>query len=259
MSAAVPLVMLTFGPMIDSELSRFILWRYELPYEEKRHLFGWASVLALLRSGDWRIPLIYGDGVKLTGPRAIVDHYDALCDRGRILIPAQQPLRTKVEADWASFNGDLATYVARIAYFYLLPHSRILIDSFVRSVPWIEAKLTPAVYPLLRGVFTLALQLGPAAVEDALLQTRRIADEVDRRIADGRKFLWGDSATLADLAFATALAPLLLPDGYTAPIPTYAEMPAEMKLIIDVFRQRPSFALVNRVYALRRVRSDCDG
>jgi hypothetical protein len=179
-SAAVPLVMLTFGPMIDSELSRFILWRYELPYEEKRHLFGWASVLALLHSGNWRIPLIYGDGVKLTGPRAIVDHYDALCDRNRILIPAQQPLRTKVEADWESFNGDLATYVARIAYFYLLPHSRILIDSFVRSVPGIEAKLTPVLYPLLRGLFTWALQLSPAAVEDALQQTRRIADEVDR-------------------------------------------------------------------------------
>jgi glutathione S-transferase len=247
--------MLTFGPMIDSELSRFILWRYGLPYHEKRHIFGWASILALLRSGNWRIPLIYGDGVKLTGPRAIVDHYDVLCDRNQILIPAQQPLRTKVEADWASYNGDLAKYVAQIAYFHLFPHKRMLIGTFVRSIPWIEAKLTPALYPLLRGLFTWALQLSPAAVDDALLQTRRIADEVDRRIVDGRKFLWGDSPTLADLAFATALAPLVLPDGYTAPIPTYAEMPAVLKQIIDSMRQRPSFALVNRIYGLQAVRS----
>jgi glutathione S-transferase len=250
-----PLVMLTFGPMIDSELSRFILWRYGLPYEEKRHIFGWASFLALLHSGNWRIPLIYGDGVKLTGPRAIVDHYDVFCDRSRILIPAQQPLRTKVEADWASFNGDLATYVAQVAYFHLFPHERMLIGTFVHSIPWIEAKLTPTLYPLLRAVFTWALQLGPASAGDALLQTRRIADEVDRRIADGRKFLWGDRPTLADLAFATALAPLLLPDGYKAPIPTYAEMPAELKQIIDSLRQRPCFGLVNRIYALQAVRS----
>jgi glutathione S-transferase len=248
--------MLTFGPMIDSELSRFILWRYGLPYEEKRHIFGWASVLTLLHGGNGRIPLIYGDDVSLTGPRAIVDHYDVLCGRNRILIPAQQPLRTKIEADWASFNGDLAKYVAQIAYFYLLPHSGILIESFVRGMPRSEAKLTPTLYPLLRLLFTKLLQLSPAAVEDALLETRRIVDDVDDRIVDGRKFLWGDSATLADLAFATALAPLLFPDGYTAPIPAYAEMPAELKQIIDVFRQRPSFALVNRIYALRRVRPD---
>jgi glutathione S-transferase len=250
-----PLVMLTFGPMIDSELSRFILWRYGLPYEEKRHIFGWVSILALLHSGNLRVPLIYGDGVKLAGPRAIVDHYDVLCDRDRILIPAQQPLRTKVESDWESFNGELGAYVAQVAYFHLFKHKRVLVGTFVRGIPWIEAKLTPTLFPLLRWFFTLALQLGPAEADDALLQTRRIVDEVDRRIADGRKFLWGDSVTLADLAFATALAPLLLPDGYNAPTPTYAEMPAESKQIIDDLRQRPSFGLVNRIYALRAVRS----
>jgi glutathione S-transferase len=250
-STAKPLVMLTFGPMIDSELSRFILWRYALPYQEQRHIFGWASLLALLHGGGVGIPLIYGNGVKLTGPRAIVDHSDALCDPSRILIPAQQPLRTKVEADWTTFNGELATYTAKIAYFHLLPHRDILLEPFVRGIPSTEAKLTPALYPLLSHLFTLLLQLNPASVADALEQTTRIVDDVDRRIADGRKFLWGDKATLSDLAFATALAPLLLPDGYTAPIPTYVQMPAKLKQIIEALRQRPSSALVNRIYALR--------
>jgi glutathione S-transferase len=247
--------MLTFGPMIDSELSRFVLWRYALPYQERRHLFGWASVLTLLHSGSWKIPLIYGNGVKLTGPRAIVDHYDALCDPSRILIPAQQPLRTKVEADWASFNGELASYTAKIAYFHLLPHRNILLEPFVRGIPPMEAKLTPALYPLLRYLFTLLLQLNPKTVADALEQTTRIVDDVDRRIADGRTFLWGDSTTLSDLAFATAMAPLLLPDGYTAPIPAYSQMPAELKQLIDIFRQRPSSLLVSRIYALRATAS----
>jgi hypothetical protein len=93
----------------------------------------------------------------------------------------------------------------------------------MRGIPPMEARLTPAPYPLLCHLFTLLLQLNPNAVADALEQTIRIVDDVDRRIADGRRFLWGDGATLADLAFATAMAPLLLPDGYTAPIPTYAQ------------------------------------
>ena len=243
--------MLTFGPMIDSELSRFLLWRYQLTYTEDRHIFGWASILTLLHGGFGQIPLVYGRGLRLSGPRAIVDHYEAICDSRQILIPAQEPLRMRVEADWTCFNGELAAYTARIAYFHLLPRRDIMIEAFRRGIPAAEARLTPALYPLLRGLLGLLLRLDPQVISEALDQTMRLADEVDRRIADGRRFLWGDNVTLADLSFATALAPLLLPDGYTAPIPGYQQMPVALRQLIDTFRQRPSAALVERIYALR--------
>ena len=249
------LAMLTFGPMIDSEMSRFVLWRYAQPYREERHIFGWASILAVLHGGTGQIPLIYGNRLKLTGPRAVIDHFDTCCDASQILIPAQQPLRTQVEADWATFNGELAGYTAKIAYFHLLPHRDILLEPFVRGIPSLEARLTPALYPALRGLFTLLLRLDPKVVADSLVQASRIVDEVDRRIGDGRRFLNGDHPTLSDLSFATALAPLLLPEGYTAPLPTYEQMPAELKQLIDSFRQRPSSALVSRIYALRAASS----
>ena len=243
--------MLTFGPMIDSEMSRFAMWRYAVAYREARHIFGWASILTLLHGGYGRIPLIYGGGPAFTGPRPIVDYYETCCEPGQILIPAQEPLRTAVEADWLIFNGQLATHTARVAYFHLLPHRDILLPAFVNGIPPLEARLTPALYPVLRALFTLLLPLNPATVADSMSHTKRIVDEVDRRIGDGRRFLCGDRATLSDLGFATALAPLLLPEGYTAPIPTYEQMPDELRQIIDSFRQRPSAALVSRIYALR--------
>ena len=243
--------MLTFGPMIDSELSRFVLWRYRLAYREERHMFGWVSILTLLRGGFGQIPLVHGRGSKFSGPRALVDHYDLVCDPSQILIPSQQPLRMRVEEDWTCFNGELAAYTARIAYFHLLPHRDVMLGPFTNGIPTLEARLTPALYPLLRGLFSLLLRLDAKVVAEALEQTMRITDEVDRRIADGRRFLWGDAVTLADLSFATALAPLLLPDGYTAPIPSYQQMPADLRHLVDTFRQRPSSALVERIYALR--------
>jgi glutathione S-transferase len=249
--AAANLAMLTFGPMIDSELSRFVLWRYALPYREVRHIFGWVSVLALLRGGTGQIPLITGDGLRLTGPRAIVDHFDPLSDTSRVLIPPTQPLRVQVEADWNSFNEELAVYTRRVAYFHLLPHPDILIGAFIEGIPRWEARLTPKLYPALRKLFTLSLRLEPNAAADSLIQAGHIVDAVDRRIADGRKFLCGDHPTLSDLSFATALGPFLLPPGYTAPIPAYEQMPAEFKAIIDSYRKRPSSALVSRIYALR--------
>lgn len=42
-----------------------------------------------------------------------------------------------------------------------------------------------------------------------------------------------------------------LPEGYTAPLPSYEQMPVELKQLIDSFRQRPSSAMVSRIYAVR--------
>jgi glutathione S-transferase len=247
----VNLTMLTFGPMIDSELSRFLLWNYRIPYRERRHIFGWASVLTFLHRGYGQIPVIYGDGLSLTGPRALVDHFEPLCPADRILIPPEEPLRTNVEADWDTFNGELATYTSRVAYFNLLPHPDILIEPFIRGIPAREARLTPTLYPALRRLFGLLLRLKPEVVADSLEQAERIVDAVDARVADGRRYLWGDRLTLSDVTLATALGPFLLPPGYTAPIPDLPQMPPEMHKIITSYRQRPSGELVKRIYQAR--------
>jgi glutathione S-transferase len=243
--------MLTFGPMIDSELSRFLLWNYRIPYQERRHIFGWASVLTFLHGGYGRIPVIYGDGLEMTAPRSLIDQFEPTCPADRILIPGHEPLRTNVEADWETFNGELATHTARVAYFHLLPHRDIMIEPFTAGIPSWEASLTPALYPALKSLFTLLLRLKPAAVADSFAQTLRIVDAVDARVADGRRYLWGDRLTLSDLSLATALGPFLLPPGYTAPIPELLQMPPVMQDIVTSFRQRPSGELVKRIYQAR--------
>src|ERR1700743_3762479 len=116
MSGPKQLAMLTFGPMIDNQMSHLLLCRSAQPNREQRHIFGWASVLAVLHGGTGQIPLIYGNRLKMTGPRAVIDHFETCCDPGQILIPAREPLRTQVEADWASFNGELAAYTAKSAH-----------------------------------------------------------------------------------------------------------------------------------------------
>jgi glutathione S-transferase len=243
--------MLTFGPMIDSELSRFLLWNYRIPFQEKRHIFGWSSVLTFLHGGYGRIPVIYGDGLALTAPRSLVDHFEPLCPEDRILIPGHEPLRANVEADWETFNGELATHTARVAYFHLLPHRDIMIEPFTRGIPAWEARLTPALYPALSALFGLLLRLKPEVVADSFRQALRIVEAVDDRVADGRRFLWGDRLTLSDISFATALAPFLLPPGYAAPIPDLPQMPPAMQEIVTSFRQRPSGELVTRIYQAR--------
>jgi glutathione S-transferase len=250
MSAALP-KLVTFGPMIDSETSRLLLWRYRVAYTEERHLFGWVSLLTLLRYGSLRIPVLAGPSLRLVGPRAIVDRFDDTCPADRALLPAHEPLRAHVLADWDRFNGNLATHTAKLAYFHLLPHPDILIEPFCRGIPSGEAKLTTPLYPALRAAFTLLLQLSPAAAADAWGQTQRALDLVDQRLADARPFLMGETLTLSDIALAAAIGPLLLPENYSAPIPPLDSMPPALQGIIKECRQRPTATLVTRVYALR--------
>lgn len=248
MTAAPPLTMLTFAPMVDSECTRLVLRHYGLEWRERDHLFGWASLLTLVHGGYGRVPLCYGGGVHASGPMALVDRFDTHTDSVRRLLPPEQPLRQQVEADWARFNNDLAFSVATFAYSHLLPMKAAMIRAFRGPIPSVERALTPALYPLIRGLFTLLLHLSPARAADALLRIRLILDQADARLADGRKHMLGSTRTLSDLALASAIAPLLLPLHYARFVPPENELPDTLRAAIAETRARPVAALAGRVY-----------
>lgn len=240
--------LLTFPPMINSETSRLLLRHYGLAYREEPHAFGWGSTLALFRTGSPEVPVLYGTGLTQTGPRGIIDQWDADQPPGRALLPPDPMLRGRAEADWDRFNGTLATYTARLAYYHLLPHRGILIEPFTRGIPGWEASLTRAIYPLQRGILSLLLRLNAPNAADALTQIRLIFDETDARVRDGRPFLLGERITLGDIALAAAAAPVTVPDGNRSPIPALASMPVVYAAIVDEMRKRPTAAFVQSVY-----------
>jgi glutathione S-transferase len=241
-----PLSMLTFSPMIDSELCRLILTRYERPFQEEWHLFGWVSVLTLFRAGTVQIPVVFGEGAPLVGPRGLVDRLDKNCRPERSLMPVDTTLRAQVEQDWN--DGDALSYATRtLAYYYLLPHREIMIEPFTRGVPPPEAWFVENAYPVFAGLFQVLLWLTAAHARDALKQLRIILDQVDSKIG-GRRFLVGSQLTVADLSLAAALAPLLLPEGYRGPIPSFDKMPADLRNIITEVRQHETARFAERIY-----------
>lgn len=240
--------LLTFAPMVDSETSRLLLRYYAIEYRERDHLFGWVSVVTLLHGGNGSVPLLYGRGVRVTGPRAIAEHFDAALPPERKLIPLPGPLKDEVEKGWQDYNGGIGADMAVFAYYHLLPAKKLMAPVFAAPVPRVQAMLVPLVYPLLRGLFTLLLKLGPERAEQAFSRIRTIFDQTGARLADGRRYLAGDRLTLADIGLAGASAPLLLPPGYGAKMPAVEAMPPAMRAAVEALRAHPTGAYVRRLY-----------
>lgn len=241
--------MLTFAPMIDSELSRLVLAYHDENFCEERHIFGWASILALLRGFSLQIPLLSREGIRMVGPRALSDHLDTLCPADQMLVPSTQPLNSQIEEDWLRFNGDLGSATAVFAYFHLLPHRDVMFEPFTIGLPRYEKIALRFLYPAQRFLLSVLLRLTAARADDALLHIRMIVSRVDLRVADGRQFLFGDRLTLADLSLASSLAPLLLPEGYGAPMPPLEKMPEALGKVIVDLRKSKTAQFAQRVYS----------
>ncbi len=242
------LELLTFAPMVDSELSRLLLRHYRVEYRERDHLLAKASLLTLTKGGYGRIPLLHGGGVRLTSPRRIADHFDPLAPPEGRLMPAEGEMARQVEADWRSYNGGLALATARFAYFHLLPLRELVSKTFAAPLPSHEAEGVRRAFPSLAALLRMLLRINRERAESALEEIRVSFTLTDKRIEVGRRYLCGERLTLGDLALASAAAPLLLPPGYGARMPDVALMPAPLRRVVRELRRRPTAAFVERLY-----------
>jgi glutathione S-transferase len=246
--SASPLTMLTFAPMIDSECTRLVLRHYGLPFKERDRLFAWVSLLTLLHGGYGRVPLVHGRGVACSGPAACMRQFDPLQPAERKLLPLEEPLRQRVEADFATYNNALAADVAAFAYFHLLPERALMIRSFGAPLTPLGRSTLPSVYGPLRGLFSLLLRLRPARIADVTRRIEALLDWSDRRLKPGQLYLQGGRRTLADLGLMSAMAPILLPPAYRQRVPALERMPVKLCQLVEQTRARPIGRFTLRLY-----------
>jgi glutathione S-transferase len=249
-AAATPIKarLITFPPSLDCELSRFLLAYYGIPFEEERHTVLFSFAHTLWHGSTVYFPLLYGGGYQpLDNVRLMIDHFDPLCPADRNLLLSGRE-RENVEADWTQFNATLGGGAAAFSYFHLLPHRAIMIRPLSEGTPTYEVDAVRWAYPLFAGFLRMALKLSASRAEQALGHVRQVVQSVDARLADGRRYLVGNRFSLSDMAFANALAPLVLPPEYGGPLPTFAEMPPEVQSVITETQARPAGQFALRIY-----------
>lgn len=241
-------ILITFPPSLDCELSRFLLAHYRIPYEERRHTVIFSFFATLWHGSTLHFPLLYGGSYPpLDTVRKMIDCFDLLCPEDRNLLLTGRDSE-RVEADWTAFNGTLGGATAAFAYFHLLPHRRTMIRPLSEGTPDYEVLAVRWAYPLFAGFLRLALHLSASVAQEALGQIRTVVQSVDARLADGRRYLVGDRFSLSDMAFANALAPLVYPNGYGGPLPSFAEMPPALQSVIAEMQSHPAGQFALRIY-----------
>lgn len=241
-------VLITFPPSLDCELSRFLLAHYRFPYEERRHVVIFSFFVTLWHGSTLYFPLLYGGPFPpLDHVRKMIDTFDPLCPADRSLL-LTGPGRDSVEADWKAFNGTLGAAAAVVAYFHLLPHRQIMIRPLTNGTPGYEALTVRWAYPLFAWFLRKVLNLSATAAHEALGQIRSAVQTVDARLADGRRYLVDNRFSLSDMAFANALAPLVLPDVYAKLLPSLAEMPPALRSLIAEIQSHPAGQFALRIY-----------
>jgi len=233
------------------ELARWVLDRLGVPYVEECH----APVFNVLATrgygGGSVVPVLDTGETALLDARALVDYYEARAPQNLKLYPGDSAAETEARQLFNFLFDTFGVAVRAWAYAYMLPERSRTIRAWVKGAPWWERFAAPVVYPFLAAALRKNLHLQP----DSIAQQRPIIEstlsQIEARLADGRRFLMGDTLTAPDLAFAALSAPIMIPPHYGGPMPALDQLPTAMRSTIESWRARPSGQFALRLYENR--------
>jgi glutathione S-transferase len=158
------------------------------------------------------------------------------------------------------FDRALGEQVRRWAYQQLFQDRALTLQSWGVNEPavpaWQRALLRP-LRPLLKAAVRRMLRVNAASAARALEKTKAVFDEVDARLADGRRYLLGDHLSFADITFASLGALAVLPGNYggsalATHFPPVDSLPSPWREEVLAFRQRPAGQFILRMYGEER-------
>lgn len=206
-------------------------------------MFSW--VFALANRGRHTMPVLVTRGGVIADSALIVRWASA---RAATPLDPTHALRQEVErvehdsASTYGVDGRLAAY----DWFFrswdmCLPYNQ-------GRAPEVEARVIARLGEPARSAGKRRLGLTPTAVEIALDSVDRTLDTIARRLSDGRRYLFGDTFTAADLTFAALSAPSLLPARFPVPLPPPELIPEDARDRVIAWRNHPAGRFALRLY-----------
>ena len=154
---------------------------------------------------------------------------------------------------WERLFGDkLGPNTRRYAYYHLLPLPRaVSLPCITHGAPAREVRLTALFWPLIRWVMRSSMKINREGAARSQGRIDECFEQVAAALREGGGeggYLVGDRLSAADLTFAALAAPVLMAEGYGAPLPAWGQLPAELQAQVTRYRAHPAGRFALRVY-----------
>jgi cytochrome P450/glutathione S-transferase len=193
-------------------------------------------------------PVLVGtDALVYTGD-GVIQYIDNKALPHRKLIPSHPDKRKEVMELYESYTRQLDTYVSQYFYGLLLQNKKFAKKLFKEGQSFFGKIGVSLRYGKIKKGLTKEYELGLDIPEGSLPEIHQIFEEVGNRFKDGRRYLTGDQLTLADLAFASVVAPICLPEEFGGSNLRIDEVPYEIRNEVIKLRATPAGQFALRVF-----------
>ena len=236
------------------EKARWALDRAGVAYVEEAYAPMVAWVPAWRAGGKRTVPvLVPADGAPALRDSTDILHYADRQGDAAPLFPAASAdaaLAADVVALEDEFDRRLGPAARRLGYASLgndPATPRMLLAAgprWQRALPDIAGRV-------LLTTIQRGLKINAAGIARSQASLDDLFARIATRLADGRRYLCGDTFTAADLTFAALAAPLTLPPAYVARM-TDAPLSAAVVAAAEAVRATPAGGFAHRVYTEQR-------
>ena len=133
------------------------------------------------------------------------------------LYPADPAERRRALELEEFFDEELGPHIRRVGFFHLLQERDEVARYFSRGNAAAE-RMTRAIYPGFKRVFHARYGTTERSTEEGLRKTRAALDRVEAE-RGGRDYMVGNSFSVADLALAALVSPIVAPPQFPYPQP----------------------------------------
>lgn len=233
------------------EKARWALDWFKIPYIEERHVPIFHR-LSTQKYGGTSVPVLATNSGNFVDSTDILRYLDTVETGERKLYPKDAELRQEIDEMVELFDAKLGQNTARWIYYYLVSDREKMRNLWSEGTPLFEGFGFEIFFPLISKMAQKLLNINEASAAESLLEIEQVFEMLNLRLADGRRYLIGDSFSAADLTFATLTAPVLLPPEYPIKLPSIEEEPPVMLETITKLRETQAGKYALRLYREER-------
>jgi glutathione S-transferase len=151
------------------------------------------------------------------------------------LYPLNAAARARASELETLFDDVVGVHTRKWGYSYILT-PELVRAPWTHGVPFWERWLFPLIFSKLESRVRTMIAITPTSAAESYAQLQMAFAEVERTLADGRKYLLGEQFSAADITFAALAAPLLMPPNHHVPPTPLQNLPNRMVTEVDAAR-----------------------